>query len=89
VYLAMNVWCAVVSVFWLRREIVFDVTYKLRIQYNMGRRNRNLKVRDNGQMTPCGYSNFISYVKNLGFLYSSQTDRQTETLIWCGLGNLE
>jgi hypothetical protein len=46
-------------------------------------------------MTPRGYPNFNSYVKNLRVLVfrtdrqmDRQTDRQTEKLIRCGLGNL-
>jgi hypothetical protein len=44
-------------------------------------------------MTPRGYPNFNSYIKNLRVLVfrtDGQTDRQTrmEKLIRCGLGNL-
>jgi hypothetical protein len=57
--------CAVVSVFWLRWEMVFGFTSVLRIQYMMARRNRYFEVTDDGQKTPRGYPDFNSYVKNL------------------------
>jgi hypothetical protein len=50
---------------WLWREIVFGVTYILRVQYKLARRNRYLGGTDDRQMTPRGYSNFNSYIKNL------------------------
>jgi hypothetical protein len=81
VYLAMDVWCAVVSVFCLWQEIVFDIPYKLRVQCKMGRRNRYLEWRDDGQMNPRGYTNFNFYIKNLRlfiFITDGQTDRQTD-----------
>ena len=63
------------SVFCLWREIVFDVAYKLGVQYKMGRRNRYLEWKDDGQINPCGCANFNSYVKNLHrFLFI--TDRE-------------
>jgi hypothetical protein len=52
--------CAVVSVFWLQWEIIFGVTYKLTVQYKMGRRNMYLEGRDGRQITPHGYANFDS-----------------------------
>ncbi len=52
-------------------------------------RNRDSDGRDDRQMT---FLNFIPTFKIYVFLYSRQTDRQTdiqtEKLIWCGLGNL-
>jgi hypothetical protein len=60
----------------------------------MGRRNRYLEWRDNGQMNPRGYNNCNSYVKNLllfVFITDRQTDRQTNgqtdrkiNLVWAG-----
>ncbi len=85
VYLAMDMWFAVMSVFWLRPEIVFGVTctYKLTVQQY---RNRDSEGRNNGQMT---FLNFNSYVQNLRFLYSRQIDmdRQTDrenNPLWAG-----
>jgi hypothetical protein len=73
----------------------FVVTYKLRVKYKIGRRNRYLEGRNDRQMTPRGYPNFNSYMKNLRVLVfrtdrrtDGRTDRQTEKLIWCGLGHL-
>jgi hypothetical protein len=43
-------------------------------------RNRYSEGIDNGQITPHGYPNFNSYVKNLRF-FIFQTDRQTDTEI--------
>jgi hypothetical protein len=50
---------------------------------------------DKGQKTQRGHPDFNSYVKILRvFIFqmdgrtNGQTDRQTEKLIWCGLGNL-
>jgi hypothetical protein len=54
---------------------------------------------DNGQKTPRLHPDFNSYVKILRvFIFQTDgqtngrtdewTDRQTEKLIWCGLGNL-
>jgi hypothetical protein len=65
----------------LRREIVFGVTYKLRVKYKIGRRNRYLEGRNDRQMTLRGYPNFNSYVKNLRvlvFITDGQMDRQTD-----------
>ncbi len=50
-------------------------------------RNRYSERMDYGQMTPRGYPNFNSYIKNLRVLVF-RTDRRTEKLIRCGLGNL-
>jgi hypothetical protein len=60
--------CAVVSVFWLWQKIVFGFTSILRVKYKMGCRNRYSEGRNNRQMTPRGYPNFNSYVKNLRVL---------------------
>ncbi len=62
------------SVFWFSREIVFGVTYVLRVQYKMERRKRYLEGTGNGQMTPHGYPNFNSYVKHLLFWYSGDIE---------------
>jgi hypothetical protein len=48
---------------------------------------------DNGQKTPRGHPDVDSYVKILRvFIDNGQTnrrtDKRTEKLIWCGLGNL-
>ncbi len=48
---------------------------------------------DDGQKTPCGHPDFNSYVKILCvFIWNGQTnrhtDRRTDKLIQCGLGNL-
>ncbi len=56
-------------------------------------RNRYFEGMDDGQKTPCGHPDFNSYVKILRVFIDNrgtnrQTDRQTEKLIWCGLGNL-
>jgi hypothetical protein len=70
----------------LWREIVFGVTYELRVKYKIGRRNRYTEGRNNRQMTPRGYRNFYSYVKNLRvlvFRMDRQTDRQTEKYTCC------
>jgi hypothetical protein len=64
-----------VSVFLLRREIVFGVTYELIVQQ---RRNRDSEGRDDGQMT---FLNFNFYVQNLHFFtfqIYGQTDGQTD-----------
>jgi hypothetical protein len=73
--------------------IHFGVTYVLRVQYKMARRNRYLEGMEDGQMTPCGYPNFNSYIKNLGFLVfrtdgqrDGRTDRQTDGDIDPGRG---
>jgi hypothetical protein len=61
--------------------LIFGVTYKLRVKYKIGRRNRYLEGRKDRQMTPHGYPNFNSYVKNLHALVvitDRQTDRQTD-----------
>jgi hypothetical protein len=55
--------CVAVSVFWLGQEIVFGVTYVLRVQYKMARRNRYLVGMEDGQMTPREYPNFDFYIK--------------------------
>jgi hypothetical protein len=44
-------------------EIVFGVTYKLRVKYKMGCRNRYSEGRNNRQMTPPGCPNLISCLK--------------------------
>ncbi len=65
----------------LQREIVFGVTYKHRVKYKIGRMNRYSEGRKDRQMTPRGYPNFYSYVKNpfvLVFWTEGQTDRQTD-----------
>jgi hypothetical protein len=54
-----------VKVVLLWQEMVFGFTSILRIQYMMGRRNRYFKGTEDGQMTPHGYPNFNSCVKNL------------------------
>jgi hypothetical protein len=73
------------SVFWLRQEIVFGVTYKLTVQQ---RRNRYSEGRDDGQMN---FLNFNSYTQNQHF-FVLQTDGKTdgwmEILIRGGLGSL-
>jgi hypothetical protein len=51
----------------MRQEIVFGVTYELRVKYKMGRRNRYSERRDNRQITPREYPNFNSYLKNLPY----------------------
>jgi hypothetical protein len=61
-----------------RREIIFDVTYELRVKYKIGRRNRSSEGRNDRKMTPGEYPNFNSYVKIYLFWYSLQTDRQTD-----------
>jgi hypothetical protein len=48
---------------------------------------------DDGQKTPRGHPDFNSYVEILQVFITNgqtnrQTDRQMDTLIWCGLGNL-
>ena len=65
VYLAMDVLCAIVTDLLLRGEIVFGATYELRVKYKMGRRNRYSEGRNDRRMTPRGYPNFNSYMKNL------------------------
>ncbi len=64
-------------------------------RYMMGCRNRYFKGTEDGQMTPCGYPNFNSYIKNLCVLVfqtdgqtDRRTDRWTETLIRGGFRNL-
>jgi hypothetical protein len=58
--------CAVVSVFWLWREMVFGYTSILRVQYMMAGRNRYFEGTEDGQqMTPCGYPTFNSYMKKI------------------------
>ncbi len=54
-------------------------------RYMMGRRNRYFEGTEDGQMTPPGYPNFISYLKNLRVLVfqtdgwtDGQTDRRTD-----------
>jgi hypothetical protein len=87
--LVMDVLCAVLSDFLLWLEIVFDVTYVLRVQCKMAYRNRYLEGTDNGQMTQCGYPTFNSYIKNLCFSLGQTdrwTDRWTEKLIRGGAG---
>ncbi len=76
----------VCSVFCLWLDIVFDVAYELWLQYKMGRRNRYLDWRDDGQMSPHGYTSFNSYVKNLRlfiFITDRQTDREISP-VWAG-----
>ncbi len=46
-------------------------------------RNKYFKGTEDKQMTPNGYPNYNFYIKNLRFFYP----RQTEKLIWGGLGN--
>ncbi len=53
------------SDFLLRQEIGFGVPYELRVKNKMGHRNKYLEGRNDRQMTPHGYPNFNSYVKNL------------------------
>jgi hypothetical protein len=53
------------------------VTYKLRVKYKIGCMNRYLEGRNDRQITPCGYPNFNSYVKNLPVLVL-WTDRRTD-----------
>ncbi len=65
----------------LRRDIIFGVTYELRVKYKIGQRNRYSEGRNDRQMTPRGYHNFKSYVKNLRVLVlitDRQTNRQTD-----------
>ncbi len=73
------------SVFWFLREIVFGVTYVLRVQYKMECRKKYFEGMGNGQMTPRGYLNFNSYVKHLLFWYSGQIEGDINL---GGLGNL-
>ncbi len=65
------------SVFWLWREIIFGDTYVLTVQCKMACRNSFFEGTENGQMTPHGYPNFSSYMKNLRFLVL-QMDRQRD-----------
>jgi hypothetical protein len=56
-------------------------------------RNRYSEGMDVGQKTPRGHPDFNSYMKNIRVFITNgqmnrQTDRQTEKLIRCGLGNL-
>ncbi len=51
-------------------------------------RNRYLEVMDDGQKTPRGHPDFNSVKILRVFTMNKQTDRQTEKLIRCGLGNL-
>ena len=68
--------CHCVS-FWVVWEIVFGVTYVIRVQYKIECRNRYLEEgMDDGQMTPHEYPTFNSYVQNLHALHSRWTDRQ-------------
>ncbi len=67
----------------LRQEKAFGVTYKLREKYKMGHRNRYSEGRNNRQMTPHGYPNFNSYVKNLCVLVF-RTDREINP-VWASL----
>jgi hypothetical protein len=72
-----------VSDFWLQWEMVFGFTSILRVKkmHMMGRRNRCFEGTEDGQMTPPGYPNFDSYIKNLRVLVfqtDGQTDRQTD-----------
>ncbi len=62
----------------LRREIVVDVTYELRVNYKMGHRNWYLEGWNDRQMTPRGYPNFNSYLKIYVFSFSGQTDGRTD-----------
>ncbi len=69
------------SVFLLRREIVFGVTYELTVQQ---RRNRDSEGREDRQMT---FFNLIPTFKIYVILYSGQMDRQTDGEInpgWAG-----
>jgi hypothetical protein len=43
-------------------------------------------MTDDGQITPGGYANFNSYIKNQCIL-AFMTDRRTEKLIQGGMGN--
>jgi hypothetical protein len=63
---------AVVSGFWLRREIVFGVTYELTVQQC---RNRDSEGRDDRQMT---FLNFNSYVQNLQSTFIRIADGRTD-----------
>jgi hypothetical protein len=73
----------------LWREIVFGVTYELRVNYKIAHRNRYLEGRIDRQMTPRGNPYFNSYMKNLRVLVFITDGRtRTETLIWCGLPSL-
>jgi hypothetical protein len=51
-----------VSFFLLWREIVFDVTYILRLQYKIECRNRYSNGMEDGQMTPRGFPDLNSYI---------------------------
>ncbi len=73
----------VVSDLLLWREIVFSVTYELRLKYKMGCRNRYSEGRNPRQMTPRGNANLNSYVKNLHELVF-QTDREIDP-VWASL----
>jgi hypothetical protein len=62
----------------LRWEIIFGVTYKLKVKNKMGYRHRYSEGRNDRQMmTPRGYPKFNSYVKNLCVLVF-RTDRRTD-----------
>jgi hypothetical protein len=61
--------------------MVFGFTSVLRVQYMMGCRNSYFKGMEDGQMTPCGYPNFNTQLKNLHVLVfptDQQTDGQTD-----------
>ncbi len=75
--------CAIVSDFWLWREMVFGFTSISYLEHNrhmMGCRNRYFEGAEEGHMTPPGYPNFNSHVKNLR-VKVFQTDGRTETFI--------
>ncbi len=55
----------------------------------LAHRNRYSEGMDDGQKTPRGHPDFNSYVKiQRVFIDNRQTDKWTEKLIRCGLGNL-
>jgi hypothetical protein len=67
----------------------------LNLNFLLAHRNRYLEGADDRQITPRGYPNFNSYVKNLRVLLfqtdrwtDSQMDGRTEKLIRGGLGKL-
>ncbi len=67
----------------LRREIVFGVTYKLRVKDKIVSKNRYSEGRNDRQMTPGGYPNLNSYLKNLRvlkFITDGWTDRDIHSL---------
>ncbi len=60
--------------------MVFGFTYVLRIGYMMARRNGYFEGTEDRKMTPRGYPNFNSYMKNLRvFIFDGEIN-----LVWAG-----